>query len=108
MIGNYLVHRETPACTPVLLEFSKKTGEIANKKAESIAFRPSCNQESLDYLLKFAYLLLKRSTRPVVSTSFWVPVKNGWQAEQISTERFLEVVFVLMTLPQEHLISLSS
>lgn len=25
-----------------------------------------------------------RSTRPSVSTSFWRPVKKGWQAEQIS------------------------
>src|SRR5688500_8135302 len=28
--------------------------------------------------------LLKRSTRPSVSISFCRPVKNGWQAEQIS------------------------
>ncbi len=27
----------------------------------------------------------KRSTRPAVSTSFCLPVKNGWQAAQIST-----------------------
>ena len=32
-----------------------------------------------------AYLRRKRSTRPAVSTSFCLPVKNGWQAEQIST-----------------------
>jgi hypothetical protein len=32
-----------------------------------------------------AYRLLKRSTRPAVSTSFCLPVKNGWQDEQIST-----------------------
>src|SRR5258707_11646750 len=31
-----------------------------------------------------AYLRRKRSTRPAVSTSFCLPVKNGWQAEQIS------------------------
>src|SRR5260370_1385575 len=33
----------------------------------------------------FAYLRRKRSTRPAVSTSFCLPVKNGWQLEQIST-----------------------
>ena len=33
----------------------------------------------------FAYLRRKRSTRPAVSISFCLPVKNGWQAEQIST-----------------------
>ena len=32
-----------------------------------------------------AYLRRKRSTRPAVSTSFCLPVKNGWHAEQIST-----------------------
>src|SRR5579863_6529219 len=32
-----------------------------------------------------AYFFVKRSTRPAVSTSFCLPVKNGWQFEQIST-----------------------
>src|SRR4051812_41826365 len=32
-----------------------------------------------------AYLRRKRSTRPAVSISFCLPVKKGWQAEQIST-----------------------
>src|SRR5712675_49080 len=32
-----------------------------------------------------AYLRRKRSTRPAVSMSFCLPVKKGWQAEQIST-----------------------
>lgn len=32
-----------------------------------------------------AYLRRKRSTRPAVSTSFCLPVKNGWQLAQIST-----------------------
>src|SRR5437016_1221327 len=31
-----------------------------------------------------AYLRRNRSTRPAVSTSFCLPVKNGWQLEQIS------------------------
>jgi len=30
------------------------------------------------------YFLLKRSTRPVVSTNFCLPVKKGWQLEHIS------------------------
>ena len=30
------------------------------------------------------YFFLNRSTRPSVSTIFCVPVKNGWQTEQIS------------------------
>src|SRR5579864_8276607 len=32
-----------------------------------------------------AYLRRNRSTRPAVSTSLCLPVKNGWQTEQIST-----------------------
>src|SRR6266852_5118690 len=32
-----------------------------------------------------AYLRRNLSTRPAVSTSFCLPVKNGWQFEQIST-----------------------
>ncbi len=32
-----------------------------------------------------AYLRRKRSIRPAVSSTFCLPVKNGWQAEQIST-----------------------
>lgn len=38
-----------------------------------------------DYLPFFAYFFLNRSTRPSVSTIFCVPVKNGWQLEQMST-----------------------
>lgn len=33
----------------------------------------------------FAYLRRKRSTRPAVSSNFCLPVKKGWQLEQIST-----------------------
>jgi len=32
-----------------------------------------------------AYFFVKRSTRPAVSRSFCLPVKKGWQLEQIST-----------------------
>src|ERR1700676_2743311 len=33
----------------------------------------------------FSYFFVKRSTRPAVSSSFCLPVKKGWQFEQIST-----------------------
>ena len=38
---------------------------------------------------------VNRSTRPSVSISFWRPVKNGWQFEQISrcSSFFVERVF---------------
>jgi hypothetical protein len=32
----------------------------------------------------FPYFCRKRSTRPAVSTIFCLPVKNGWQFEQMS------------------------
>src|SRR5262245_66669849 len=40
------------------------------------------------------YLRWNFSTRPVVSRNFILPVKNGWQAEQISTVMFFLVLRV--------------
>src|SRR5437773_12520680 len=61
-----------------------------------------------DYFLAafaFAYFFWKRSTRPAVSTSFCLPVKNGWQFEQISTCTVsFTVARVSITLPQTHTI----
>src|SRR5205085_4582043 len=48
------------------------------------------------------YLRWNFSTRPVVSTNFILPVKNGWHAEQISTVMFLRVLRVVNLLPQPH------
>ena len=48
----------------------------------------------------FAYFFWKRSTRPAESTSFCLPVKKGWQAEQISTFRSPSVDRVSNALPQ--------
>ena len=39
-----------------------------------------------------AYFLVKRSTRPAVSMSFCLPVKNGWQLEQISVRIMLPLM----------------
>src|SRR5581483_1100037 len=46
------------------------------------------------------YFRWKRSTRPAVSTSFCLPVKNGWHAAQISTWIWGTVERVSTTLPQ--------
>lgn len=57
----------------------------------------------------FCIRLLKRSTRPSVSISFWRPVKNGWQAEQISTRRstlFVDRVWKVLPQAQDTLIRL--
>ena len=50
----------------------------------------------------FRTCALKRSTRPAVSISFCLPVKKGWQLEQISTRTRspLKVERVLKALPQ--------
>ena len=44
--------------------------------------------------------LLKRSTRPAVSTNFCLPVKNGWQLLHISTLILPTVLRVVNVLPQ--------
>src|SRR5271168_2042660 len=55
-----------------------------------------------------ANLRRKRSTRPAVSISFCLPVKKGWQAEQISrTMSPLCVERVGKLLPQAHLTVIS-
>ena len=47
-------------------------------------------------------LEMNLSTRPPVSTSFCLPVKNGWHLEQISTRIFSLVELVLYSAPQAH------
>src|SRR5215472_7591393 len=54
------------------------------------------------------YLRWNFSTRPVVSTYFILPVKKGWQAEQISTVMFLRVLRVTNLLPQPQVTVVSS
>src|SRR5437667_11861136 len=54
------------------------------------------------------YLRWNFSTRPVVSTYFILPVKKGWQAEQISTVMFLRVLRVVNLLPQPQVTVLST
>src|SRR4051812_1226569 len=54
------------------------------------------------------YFFWNFSTRPVVSTNFILPVKNGWQAEQISTVMFLRVLRVVNLLPQPQVTVVSS
>ena len=42
-----------------------------------------------DYRAKvFPYFFMNLSTRPAESTSFFLPLKNGWHLEQISTRIF--------------------
>src|SRR5262249_39022382 len=50
------------------------------------------------------YFLLKRSMRPAVSISFCLPVKNGWQFEQMSTEKSPRVLNVSWTIPHAQVI----
>src|SRR6202007_3073389 len=57
---------------------------------------------AVDLAAASAYFFWKRSTRPAVSTSFCLPVKKGWQFEQISTRSIspLMVERVWKVLPQ--------
>ena len=57
---------------------------------------------AVDLAAASAYFFWKRSTRPAVSTSFCLPVKKGWQLEQISTRSIspLMVERVWKVLPQ--------
>jgi hypothetical protein len=50
----------------------------------------------------FWYFWRKRSTRPAVSISFCLPVKNGWQAEQMSVWISPMVDRVWNVFPQAH------
>src|SRR5262249_32806884 len=47
-----------------------------------------------------SYFLRNRSMRPCVSSSFCLPVKNGWQFEQMSRCRSPPVDLVSQVLPQ--------
>ena len=49
-----------------------------------------------------AYFWRNRSTRPAVSTSFCLPVKNGWQLEQMSRWSSPTVERVCHVLPHAH------
>jgi hypothetical protein len=67
------------------------SGILVGCPADDDAIR-SQNIEAMSYFLAAvdlaaasAYFFWKRSTRPAVSTSFCLPVKKGWQLEQIST-----------------------
>src|SRR5712692_9664576 len=51
-----------------------------------------------------SYFFRKRSTRPAVSTSLYLPVKKGWQLAQISTANEPRVERVSITLPQAQVI----
>jgi hypothetical protein len=46
--------------------------------------RARLGQSLAETQVVFPYFWRKRSTRPAVSISFCLPVKNGWQAEQMS------------------------
>ncbi len=68
-------------------EFSTGAAASNIKKDRARDWRGANRFESYDFFLAAAsaYLRWKRSTRPAVSISFCLPVKNGWQLEQIST-----------------------
>jgi hypothetical protein len=67
----------------------RRTGDgVRESVAEAQAFVP--------------YFCRKRSMRPAVSISFCLPVKNGWQFEQMSVWISATVERVWNVLPQAH------
>src|SRR4051794_35358074 len=84
----------------------KKTRTENQEPRGRLAFRP---RDGTSYLatsspaflrLSQLYFRWNFSTRPVVSMNFILPVKKGWQAEQISTVMFFFVLRVTNLLPQ--------
>src|SRR6266567_998857 len=85
-LEKYFTHRERRAYRE-----RKKVQRRATERKVGQTFVP-VPRECLCYFLAAvalaaasAYFLVKRSTRPAVSSSFCLPVKKGWQFEQIST-----------------------
>src|SRR5215469_8837996 len=86
-------------CVATLRTDSTRCAELDKRSkkgpAKGRSFRiANCER---DYFLPaaagtLAYFFWKRSTRPAVSTSFCLPVKNGWQLEQISTRSILPLM----------------
>src|SRR5438045_1357081 len=77
-------------------------------RAPSPACSPACSAAAPWRRLPQLYLRWNFSTRPVVSTYFILPVKNGWHAEQISTVMFFLVLRVVNRLPQPQVTVASS
>ena len=89
-----------PEVPPLPLQ---RTGLLAGNPLGEHALETGTGPQSL-----MLYFFLKRSIRPAVSTSFCLPVKNGWQAEQISTLMSLTVERVSITLPHTQVMVVGS
>ena len=73
-------------------QFALDLRRAADRVGESIA----------DAQVVFPYFCRKRSTRPAVSMSFCLPVKNGWQTLQMSVWISAIVDRVWNVLPHAH------
>src|SRR4051812_12797867 len=93
LVGRHgrLLKTETAAASPGLdLAFYVRSG-----RAAAGSYCAGCSASPAFLRLSQLYFFWKRSMRPVVSMNFCLPVKNGWQAEQISTVIFLRVLRVV-------------
>src|SRR6516164_8328590 len=88
------------------LEFSAQEVAVSMRCFKYVKRKSLC----LDYVVfsVFLYFLLNRSTRPAVSISFCLPVKNGWHFEQISRWISGFVERVLNVSPQAHFTTAST
>ena len=88
-----------PSPIPLAGLLAEKRQAARNRTAhQQYSVREPWPQANL--LVLQAIALLNISTRPLVSTSFCLPVKNGWHLEHISTLISFLVDRVLITLPQ--------
>src|SRR5690606_17811123 len=80
--------------------FDKQPGLSGKQKKGRLFSRPCSTGSSVDLLRSYLmlYFFLKRSTRPAVSTSCCLPVKNGCEALEISTSN------IGYSLPSSYLI----
>src|SRR5207248_9868632 len=86
---------------------ASQLSSTSNRQRKSLHMGGSSNFENSAYFFAvspaLAYLRRNRSTRPAVSINFCLPVKKGWQAEQISTWMSPRCVDrVVKLLPQAH------
>jgi hypothetical protein len=85
--GCQLYERREPAMLAAQLGQFLSVPDCLRRRQRALDFRrprERLGEAIAKAQLCFPYLVRNRSTRPAVSTSFCLPVKNGWQTLQMS------------------------
>src|SRR3972149_7135764 len=97
-VGSDMAASISPKRPSISFSFWKVIASIAvSQGSAGGGLRPQARAEAAFF---FAYLRVKRSTRPAESISFCFPVKKGWQLEQISRRSSFLVERVVHVAPQ--------